>query len=77
MRWGGGHHLLLSYTKPHERVTKATIARWIKTGVTIAGVDTLVFKAHSTRSALLSLPPGGFKLQLTISPNRLVHYLNK
>ena len=43
--------LLISFVKPHDAVSTDTIARWIRTVMTLAGVDTNVFKAHSVRSA--------------------------
>jgi hypothetical protein len=46
--------LFISFTKPHAAVSKATVARWIKTVMTLAGVDTSVFKAHSVRAASTS-----------------------
>ena len=45
------HKLFLSFVKPHNPVTTATIARWIKTVMHSAGIDTSVFKAHSVRGA--------------------------
>ena len=44
-------HLLISYMKPHNRVTKSTISRWIRTVMAKSGVDISIFKAHSTRAA--------------------------
>ena len=44
--------LFLSYQKPS--VTAATIARWLKTALSQAGIDTTVFRAHSTRAASIS-----------------------
>ena len=46
--------LLLSFTRPHAKVSRDTIARWIRTVMAEAGVDTAVFKAHSTRAAATS-----------------------
>ena len=46
--------LLLSHTKPHEEVTKSTIARWLKETLSLAGVDIDTYKAHSTRAAASS-----------------------
>ena len=43
--------LLLTTTPKHHPATAATIARWIKTGLSKAGIDTSIFKAHSIRSA--------------------------
>ena len=45
--------LFSSYVKPHKPVTSATIARWVKTVLSLAGIDG-VFTAHSTRGALTS-----------------------
>lgn len=46
--------LFISYTKPHQCVSKDTLARWIKDTLNRAGVDTSLFGAHSTRSASAS-----------------------
>ena len=40
--------------KPHNPVTSPTIARWIRTILSKAGIDTDTFKAQSTRSAAVS-----------------------
>ena len=47
-------HLFLSTKRPHHPVTSATIARWIKQGMSKAGVDTSLFGAHFTRAASTS-----------------------
>ncbi|CAG2233745.1 unnamed protein product [Mytilus edulis] len=46
--------LILSYIKPHKKVSCSTISRWIKSVMCRAGIDTSIFKAHSTRSASTS-----------------------
>ena len=46
--------LFISFLKPYKSVSKSTIARWIKTVMGSAGIDTLKFKAHSTRAASVS-----------------------
>ena len=46
--------LFVSYQKPHLRVHKSTISRWIRMVLNFSGVDTSVFKAHSTRAASAS-----------------------
>ena len=51
---GEGSLLFLSLRKPHSPVRSATIARWIKSVLQDAGIDTTVFKAHSTRAAATS-----------------------
>lgn len=46
--------LFISYCKPHAPVSRDTISRWIRTVMKEAGIDTSIFKAHSTRSAASS-----------------------
>ncbi|XP_050398224.2 uncharacterized protein LOC126816078 isoform X2 [Patella vulgata] len=46
--------LFISYIKPHNCVSRDTIARWLKCVMYSAGVDTSVFTAHSVRSAVVS-----------------------
>lgn len=46
--------LLVSFMKPYRKVSTDTIARWIKTVLRLAGIDTSICKAHSTRSASTS-----------------------
>ena len=46
--------LFISYTKPHCVVSSQTISRWIKTLLSAAGIDTSIYKPHSTRSAATS-----------------------
>ena len=46
--------LLISYESPHAPVSTKTTARWVKQTLADAGVDTTVFKAHSTRSSSTS-----------------------
>ena len=46
--------LLISYQKPHKPVSTDTIARWLKTVLEKAGIDTNIFHAHSTRAASTS-----------------------
>ena len=46
--------LLISFKSPHEPVTTSTIARWLRTLMEDAGIDTSKYKAHSTRSAATS-----------------------
>ena len=45
--------LFIVYVKPHKPVTSATIARWVKTVLSLAGIDG-VFTAHSARGASTS-----------------------
>ena len=51
---GEEQQLFISYAKPHHRVSKDTISRWIKTVMQKAGVDTTIFKPHSSRAASTS-----------------------
>ena len=46
--------LLISYHRPQKPVQSCTIARWIKSFLGSAGIDTSIFKGHSTRSASTS-----------------------
>ena len=43
--------LFLSWIGNHEPVTSSTIARWLKTCLSEAGINTEIFKAHSVREA--------------------------
>ncbi len=51
---GDEQQLLISFRKPHAKVTKDTVSKWIKRTLTAAGVDTSVFSSHSTRAASCS-----------------------
>ena len=48
-------NLFISYVKPHKNVSRDTISRWCKNMLEEAGINTSIFKAHSTRSAFLLL----------------------
>lgn len=48
------NYLFISYCKPHKAVHSSTIARWVKTVLSRASIDTSTFKAHSVRSAVTS-----------------------
>ena len=43
--------LFISYQKPYRSVSSDTIRRWIKVVMEKAGIDTTIFKSHSTRAA--------------------------
>ena len=47
--------LFLSFCKPYKSVTKATISRWVRTVMSMSGIDTDIFQAHSTRTASTSV----------------------
>lgn len=51
---GQVHSLFISHTKPHKEVSSQTISRWIKEALSAAGIDTVKYKAHSTRAAAVS-----------------------
>ena len=53
-RRGAETRLLISYNKPFKRVSTDTISRWLKEVIGLAGIDTKIFKGHSTRSAVTS-----------------------
>ena len=56
--------LLIRYHRPHKPVQCCTIARWIKSFLGSAGIDTSIFKGHSTRLASTSKArAGGFPLR--------------
>ena len=46
--------LFVSHRKPHGKISKDTIARWIRCVMSAAGIDTNQFKPHSTRAAATS-----------------------
>ena len=48
---GSKNPLFLSYIKPHGPVTSTTLAGWVKSTLAEAGIDTIKFKAYSSRSA--------------------------
>ena len=42
---------LVSHIKPHKPVSPSTVSRWLGQVLAMAGINTEVFKAHSTRAA--------------------------
>ena len=50
----GTKQRLICYIAPHGPASKDTISRWIKQTMKAAGIDTTVFKPHSTRGAATS-----------------------
>ena len=46
--------LFIATIRPHKPVAASTIARWLRTVLERAGIDTTIFKAHSTRGASVS-----------------------
>ena len=47
---GGTLPLFLSFQKPFKPVSRDTIARWLKLVLDMAGINTNIFTAHSTRT---------------------------
>ena len=43
--------LLIKTVKPHDKVSTSTVSRWLKDVIQNAGIETRIFKGHSTRSA--------------------------
>ncbi len=48
------NQLFVNCFKPHKPISKDTLSRWVKLTLTKAGINTTVYKAHSTRSASTS-----------------------
>ena len=46
--------LSLSVNNPHKPVNSATLSHWVKNCLLEAGIDSQVFKAHSTHGAATS-----------------------
>ena len=46
--------LFISFQKPFKPVTKSTLGRWVKTVMSLAKIDTNIYKPHSIRSASTS-----------------------
>ena len=46
--------LFLSVNNPYKSVSSATLCHWVKNCLLEAGIDSQVFKAHSTRGAATS-----------------------
>ncbi len=51
---GEERQLFISFQRPFRAVGSSSVARWIRTIMHAAGIDTSVFKPHSTRSAASS-----------------------
>ena len=46
--------VFVSYGKPYRAVSSATLSRWLKAVLSLAGIDTSIFKGHSFRGASTS-----------------------
>ena len=51
LRAADADNLFISLHKPHQSVKSQTLAQWMRHIMADAGIDTTVFKQHSTRSA--------------------------
>ena len=51
---GEEKRLFISYKRPHRAVSKDTIARWAKEGLSRSGINIAKYKPHSTRAASTS-----------------------
>uniref|UniRef100_A0A1X7VC53 Uncharacterized protein n=1 Tax=Amphimedon queenslandica TaxID=400682 RepID=A0A1X7VC53_AMPQE len=56
---GNENRLFISFIKPHKAVTSSSIARWLRTTLEEAGIDSTIFRAHSTRGASASAEARG------------------
>ena len=65
----GSPMLFLSYKKPHTNVPRDTVSRWVMSVMNQSGIDTGVYKSHSTRGAGVSAG-----VRLGISTNVLLKY---
>ena len=62
------NQLFIGISKPHAPVQACTIARWVKTVLKEAGINTDIFSAHSTRGASTSAAvSGGASLHVVLS----------
>lgn len=46
--------VLVSFVKPHKTVVSITISKWLKEGLSMAGIDIRMFKGHSTRAVSIT-----------------------
>lgn len=46
--------LFITIKKPHKKASKQSLSRWVKDTIKLAGVDTTIFKSHSTRHSSTS-----------------------
>lgn len=58
LRQEGCGALFISLRPPHKSVSSQTLGRWVKAVLEVAGVDTSIFSAHSTRHASTSFAAG-------------------
>ena len=53
------NRFFISFIKPHKAVTSSSIARWLRTILEEAGIDSSIFGAHSTHGASASAAARG------------------
>ena len=51
-------NLFIALVKPHKAVSSATIARWLREVLKLAGIDVSIFSGHSVRGASVSAAAG-------------------
>ena len=51
MKKNQSSQLLVNFIKPHNAVAKSTVAGWVKQILIMSGINTDIFKPHSTHSA--------------------------
>jgi hypothetical protein len=51
--------LLVSFVKPHKAIVACSVARWLQMCMELAGIDTSIYKGHSTKSASVSRAKAG------------------
>ena len=56
---GQENKLFLSIVQPHKPVASGTVARWVRSLLQAAGIDTSQFKPHSVRGASASAAARG------------------
>ena len=61
---GSENRLFISFIKPHKAITCSSNARWLRTVLEEAGIDSAIFGAYSTRGAsALAAVRGGVTLE--------------
>ena len=51
LRGDSNTRLFISYNSPFKPISRGTLSRWVKNTMQKAGLDTKIFKPHSTRAA--------------------------
>jgi len=58
LRSRGSNNLFIALIKPHKSVSSATIVRWLREVLRLAGIDVSIFSGHSVRGASTSAAAG-------------------